>query len=112
MSNYEKLCKEVGIKPIAYIPQRIIKDGLEYKEITNDFTPEKQLKLIKLLSFKTLKIHREDTSFYMGTKFIPCKEGECYAGCRELTFEEALCGLVLNLIQEKQISIEEVKVML
>lgn len=103
MNNYEKLCEVVGINPI-FIPKKVIKDGLQLKEMTNTFTAEKQLEFIKLIidtTIQTIEIDKPGNYYNVQTME--------YDITLETEFSEALAGLVLQLIKAGELNKDEVK---
>lgn len=106
MTNHiEELMKAVGVKPETITDYELN----EYK-IYPDFTPEKQLELIKLIGQQSgFQIHQNEGMDWLLSDSICADLSFNTQGYSYSSFENALCKLTINLLKKKALNKSEVK---
>ena len=106
MTNHiEELMKAVGVKPETITDYELN----EYK-IYPDFTPEKQLELIKLIGQQSgFQIHQNEGMDWLLSDSIYTDLSFNTQGYSYSSFENALCKLTINLLKKKALNKSEVK---
>lgn len=106
MTNHiEELMKAAGVKPEIVTDYELN----EYK-IYPDFTPAKQLELIKLIGQQNgFQIHQNEGFDWILSESIYVDLSFNTQGYSYSSFENALCKLTINLLKKKALDKSEVK---
>lgn len=106
MTNHiEELMKAAGVEPETITDYELN----EYK-IYPDFTPAKQLELIKLIGQQSgFQIHQNEGMDWLLSDSIYADLSFNTQGYSYSSFENALCKLTINLLKKKALNKSEVK---
>ena len=106
MTNHiEQLMKAVGVEPETITDYELN----EYK-IYPDFTPAKQLELIKLIGQQSgFQIHQNEGMDWLLSDSIYADLSFNTQGYSYSSFENALCKLTINLLKKKALNKSKVK---